>query len=91
MNPRLMKPHAAGEYIAGMNSTTAEFINRLCQLKAAQPGGQSVQQLPLEINKFTMEGEVLLALPCLLLLRSFSSSSSSSSHMKCFMICGMND
>ena len=57
LNPRLMKPQAAGEYIAGMNSTTEEFVARLRLLKAAQPDGRSVQQLPLEINKYTMEGE----------------------------------
>ena len=61
LNPKLMKPQAAGEYIAGMNSTTTEFINRLRHLKAAQPDGRSVRQLPLEINKFTMEGGGQLA------------------------------
>lgn len=52
-----MKPQFAGEYIEGMNSTTEEFITRLRELKAAQADGQSVRQLPLEINKYTMEGK----------------------------------
>ncbi|KAK7114680.1 cytochrome P450 27C1-like [Littorina saxatilis] len=62
LNPKLMKPQFAGEYIEGMNSTTEEFITRLRELKAAQADGQSVRQLPLEINKYTMEavGKVLL-------------------------------
>ncbi|KAL8615222.1 hypothetical protein ACOMHN_029238 [Nucella lapillus] len=62
LNPKLMKPQAAGHYLQGMNEATEEFVSRLRYLKDAQADRGSVRQLPLEINKYTMEavGRVLL-------------------------------
>ncbi|XP_076448782.1 cytochrome P450 27C1-like [Babylonia areolata] len=62
LNPKLLKPAAASQYIDGMNEATEEFVARVRHLKDSQADGCSVRQLPLEINKYTMEavGRVLL-------------------------------
>jgi hypothetical protein len=74
MNPKLMKPEASSRFLDSMNVTMSEFIERLRQLKAEASDTQSVRQLPFEINKFTMEGEVLLSLyvQCLTMLTILS-------------------
>lgn len=62
LNPKLMKPQPAGQFLQGMNEATDEFVARLRHLKDALADRGSVRQLPLEINKYTMEavGRVLL-------------------------------